>query len=142
MGEESILHDLLCTENSGFLYEHEVEAVSNALTPISKSPTGADVQASGSKTGYEASSESSTVETQTHAVAKRKRNADKDRRRVQGEQDAYQHLRRIIPALKSAKKPTKLQTVRSACEYIETLQKTVLTLEGDLPTCFDPFDNA
>lgn len=99
--------DLLCNENREFLYEKSEGALPTLRI---QDPNASDI-----------------IEADLKEISgkKRKRNAEKDRLRIEAEQNAYKKLKQIVPSLRDSKRVTKLETICEACSYIEALQKTL-----------------
>ena len=135
MEEDAVLplgceHELMCTENREFLYDSDTIAVNPDLVFQNARSNMAGARpdlAFGPDEKEKPGKKPPTPKKPT-----RKRNSLRDRLRNEAEQNAYKHLREIIPSLQTVKKPTKLETVRNACQYIESLQKTIMELEGHI----------
>jgi hypothetical protein len=132
---------LLCTENREFLYDGEGLNVNASVNPNLLQDFGEDE--SNMAPSFEDSSPL-TVETNSSSTISpsflatpdgetpkkiRKRNAARDRLRSEAEQNAYKKLRELVPTLPALKKPTKLETIRHTCRYIERLQETLTKAE-------------
>lgn len=133
-------YGLLCTENREFLYDGEGLNINatvnpNLLQDLVEESNMAPSFGGDSSPPTETSS-ISTVSSNSRATPdgetpkkSRKRNVARDKLRSEAEQSAYKKLRELVPTLPGLKKPTKLETIRHTCRYIELLQETLKKVE-------------
>lgn len=133
-------YGLLCTENREFLYDGEGLNINatvnpNLLQDLVEEESNMATSFEDSSPPTETSS-ISTVSSNSRATPDgetpkkvRKRNVARDKLRSEAEQNAYKKLRDLVPTLPALKKPTKLETIRHTCRYIELLQETLKKVE-------------